>query len=112
MKKVFLIGISVVGVVCLGAPERCVPMFSVPMGEVDLVAAVTSDTSRCELIRDPDGRHHCRAVLTRKPIYCESIKDSDMRHYCRAVVHNRSIYCESIKGSDTRQLCRALVGKS
>jgi len=110
MKKIFLVLSCVALGVCSGG-SRCAPGFSVPMGG-DLVApAFAGDSSHCELIRDSDGRHYCRAVSLKKPIYCESIKDSDMRHYCRAMVHGRPIYCESIKKKDTRQLCRALVGR-
>lgn len=40
--------------------------------------------SACELIRDADRRHLCRATTGNRPAECEFIHDSDLRQECRA----------------------------
>lgn len=42
-------------------------------------------TTECELIKDSDQRHYCRAMANHRKSYCESIKDNDLRHRCRAL---------------------------
>jgi hypothetical protein len=70
---------------------------------------VAGGSGDCELLRDGDRRHFCRALMNRKALYCESIRDSDVRHTCRAVVTGKQIYCESVKDSAARAECRTRV---
>lgn len=49
------------------------------------VAFGQSTGGQCELIRDTDQRHYCRACWQQgKQGECELIKDRDLRYQCRA----------------------------
>ena len=45
-----------------------------------------AQSSECELIKDADQRHYCRAVTKKQKTECELIKNADLRHRCRAEV--------------------------
>jgi hypothetical protein len=45
----------------------------------------SGSTTECELIKDSDQRHYCRAMASHRKSWCESIKNADLRHRCRAL---------------------------
>ena len=93
----------------MNGPSRTILGYASFIMIVCSAGGVAGGSADCELIRDGDRRHFCRALMNRKSLYCESIRDYDERHVCRAVVTGKSIYCEFVRDIDARTECRARV---